>query len=77
MEASVLTCGVHMATDTKVWAKKYLKNNSSVKRALCIGQIEASTLPPPPPPAYPGRLTPLSFRWGGNQNQSLPGGREF
>ena len=34
---------------------------------LCIGQIEASTCPPPPPPpAYPGHLTTLPSRGGGN-----------
>ena len=33
---------------------------------LCIGQIEASASPPPPPQAYPGRLTPLLSRGGGN-----------
>ena len=31
---------------------------------LCIGQIEASTCPPPR--AYPGHLTPLPSRGGGN-----------
>ena len=31
---------------------------------LCIGQIEASTCPPPP--AYPGHLTTLPSRGGGN-----------
>ena len=30
---------------------------------LCIGQIEASTCPPP---AYPGHLTTLPSRGGGN-----------
>ena len=32
---------------------------------LRICQIEASTCPPPPP-AYPGYLTPLPSRGGGN-----------
>ena len=33
--------------------------------------------PPPPPPAYPGHLTPLPSRGGGNLIISLSGGGEF
>ena len=40
---------------------------------FCIDQIEASTSPR----AYPGHLTPLPSRGGGNLIISLPGGGEF
>ena len=54
-----------MATDhdSKICAKEILKTKSLVKRALCIGQIEASTSPPGIPRAF--------------DNQSLHGGGEF
>ena len=63
--ARVLNCDVHMATDrdSKICAKKILKTKSLVERALCIGQIAASTSPPG---IYPGRFIPLSSRRGGN-----------
>ena len=59
--ASVLNYDVHMATnhDSKIWAKKILKTKSLVKRALCIGQIEASTSPPGIPRAFDTLVVPV------------------
>ena len=74
--ASVLNYDVHMATDhdSKICAKKILKTKSLVKRALCIGQIEASTSPPGIPRAFDTLVVPVGREF---DNQILRGGGEF
>ena len=74
--ASVLNYDVHMATDhdSEICAKKILKTKSLVKRALCIGQIEASTSPPGIPRAFDTLVVPVGREF---DNQSLRGGGEF
>ena len=74
--ASFLNYDVHMATDhdSKICAKKILKTKSLVKRALCIGQIEASISPPGIPRAFDTLVVPVRREF---DNQSLHGGGEF
>ena len=63
-----------MATDTKICAKKILKIKSLFERALCIGQIEASTSPAGIPRALDTLVVPVGREF---DNQSLHGGEEF
>jgi len=71
--ASVLNYDLHMATDTKLCAKKILIK-SLVERTLCIDQIEASTSPPGIPRAFDTFVVPVGREF---DNQSLHGGGEF
>ena len=71
--ASVLNYDLHIATDTKLCAKKILIK-SFVERTLCIDQIEASTSPPGIPRAFDTFVVPVGREF---DNQSLHGGGEF
>ena len=47
-----------------------------VERMVCVS-VKSKLQHAPPPRAYPGHLTPLPSRGGGNLIISLPGGGEF
>ena len=60
--------------DSKICAREILKIISFVERALCIGQIEASTSPPGIPRAFVAFVVPVGREF---DNQSLHRGEEF